>query len=192
MHATTIKMYKSDLCDIILEVSKSDHCYVDIKATLQEGMLQQNLEGYELKEDAILMFRHRVYVPNNQKLKSLLFSEMHKVPYVGHPGYQKTIIAIKKQYFWPSMKRDVVDFIARCLECQKVKAEHIHRAGFLQPFPIPEWKWEVVTMDFTTKLPNSINQNDSIMVVVDKLTKAAHFIPVKSAHKASNIAEIYM
>jgi hypothetical protein len=113
---------------------------------------------------------------------------MHKVPYVGHLGYQKTIVVLKKQYYWPG----VVNFIARCLECQKVKVEHKHPVGFLQPFPIPEWKWEVVTMDFMTKIPRIVKQHDSIMVVVDKLTKATHFIPVKSTHKETNIAEIYM
>ena len=70
--------------------------------------------------------------------------------------------------------------------------EHRHPAGLLQPLPIPEWKWEVVTIDFITKLPRSNRQHDSIMVVVDKFTKAAHFVPVKTTHKATNIAEIYM
>jgi hypothetical protein len=86
----------------------------------------------------------------------------------------------------------VVDFIARCLECQKFKDEHRHPAGLLQPFPIPEWKWEVVTMDFITKIPRTTKNHDSIMVVVDKLTKDAHFILVKFTHKATNIVDIYM
>ena len=90
------------------------------------------------------------------------------------------------------MKKEVVDFIARCLECQKVKAEHRHPTGLLQPLPIPEWKWEVVTLDFITKLPRKNKQHDSIMVVVDKLTKAAHFILVKLTHKATNIVDVYM
>ena len=89
------------------------------------------------------------------------------MPYVKHLMYQKTIATVKKQYYWPSMKNEVVDFIARCLECQKVKAKHIHLGGLLQPLPIPEWKWEVITMDFITKLPK---QHDSAMVVVDNLT----------------------
>jgi hypothetical protein len=87
------------------------------------------------------------------------------------------------------MKKDV-DFIARCLECQKVKAKHKHPAGFLQPLPIPEWKWEVVTMDFITKLPRTNKQHDFIMVVVDKLTKVAHFVPVKLTHKEDNIVYV--
>ena len=90
------------------------------------------------------------------------------------------------------MKNDVVEYIARCIKCQKVKVEHQHLAGLLLPLPIPECKWNVVTMDFITKLPKTIFQNDEIMVVVDKLTKAAHFIPIKTTHKAASIANIYL
>jgi hypothetical protein len=192
MHATTISMYQTDLRDRIIEVAKSDQRYEELREKLQQGILQQKLEEYELKEDGILMFRHRVYVPDSPELKNIILKELHNVPYVGHPGYQKTIATVKKQYYWPGMKKEVVDFIARCLECQKVKVEHRHPAGLLQPFPIPEWKWEVITMDFITKLPRSSKQHDSIMVVVDKLTKAAHFVPVKSTYKETNIVDIYM
>jgi hypothetical protein len=73
-----------------------------------------------------------------------------------------------------------------------VKTEHRHPTGFLQPLPIPEWKWEGVTIDFITKLSRTVNQYDSIMVVVDKLTKEAYFVYVKTTHKEENIAEIYM
>jgi hypothetical protein len=90
------------------------------------------------------------------------------------------------------MKKEVADFISKCLECQKVKDEHRHPAGLVQPLPIPEWKWEVVIMDFITKFPRTNKQHDFIMVVVDKLTKAAHFIPVKLTHKETKIADIYM
>jgi hypothetical protein len=86
----------------------------------------------------------------------------------------------------------VANYIGRCLECQKVKTNHRHPTGFLQPFPILEWKWEVFTTDFITKLPKTVKQHDSIMVVVDKLTKESHFIPIKTKHKATNIIEIYM
>ena len=93
----------------------------------------------------------------------MILREMHNVPYARHPGYQKTIAVVKSQYYWPVMKKEVVDFIARCLECQKVKAEHRHPNGLLQPLPIPEWKWEVVTMDFVTKLPKTNKQHDYII-----------------------------
>jgi hypothetical protein len=117
---------------------------------------------------------------------------MHNVPYAGHPGYQKTIAVVKSQYYWPCMKKEVADFVAICLECQKVKAEHRHPASLLQPLPIPEWKWEVVTMDFIAKLPRTNKQHDYIMVVVGKLTKAAHFVLVKLTHKETNIFYVYM
>jgi hypothetical protein len=66
--------------------------------------------------------------------------------------------------------------------------EHQHPTGLLQPFPIPEWKWEVISMDFITGFPKTQKQHDSIMVVVDKLSKSAHFIPVKSTYKVVHIA----
>jgi hypothetical protein len=117
---------------------------------------------------------------------------MHNAPYVGHQSYHKTIVVVKSQYYWPGMKKEVVDFIANCLECQKVKAKHRHPIGFLQQFPISEWKWEVVAMDVITKLPRTSKQHDHIMVVVDNLTKPSHFIQVKITHKEANIVGIYM
>jgi hypothetical protein len=77
------------------------------------------------------MCRGRIYVPNSQELKNIILGEIHNVPYVGHLGYQKTIATLKSQYYWPGMKKEVVDFIAKCLECQKVKVEHRHPVGFL-------------------------------------------------------------
>jgi hypothetical protein len=154
--------------------------------------LHKKIEQYKLDNDEILMYKGKIYVPNSQELKNMILREMHNVPYVRQLGYHKTIVVVKSQYYWPDMKKEVVDFISKFLECQKVKAEHRHPAGFLQTLPISEWKWEVVTMDFITKLPGTNKQHDSIMVVVDKLTKPTHFIPVKLTHKASNIVDVYM
>jgi hypothetical protein len=77
------------------------------------------------------MYMGRIYVSNSQELKNMILREMHNVPYVRHPGYQKTIAVVKSQYYWPGMKKEVVDFIDKCLECQKVKAEHRHIASLL-------------------------------------------------------------
>jgi hypothetical protein len=98
----------------------------------------------------------------------------------------------KNNIFGYGMKKDIAKYIARCLECQQVKVEHQHPTGLLQPFPLLEWKWEVITMDFIIGLPKTIKQHDAIMVVVDKLSKVAHFIPIKSTYKVVNIAEIFM
>eukprot|EP00253_Pinus_taeda_P016913 PITA_16913 len=90
------------------------------------------------------------------------------------------------------MKKNIVEYLSQCLECQQIKAEHQHPAGLLQPLPVPEWKWEVISMDFITGLPKTKRNNDSIFVVVDKLSKAAHFIPVQSTYRAAQIAHIFM
>jgi hypothetical protein len=100
--------------------------------------------------------------------------------------------AVKSHYFWLGMKREIDEYISICMECQKVKAEHRHPAGLLQPLPISESKWEVVTMDFITGLPKTRKQHDSIIFAVDKITKAAHFIPQKTTHKASDVVDIFL
>jgi hypothetical protein len=80
------------------------------------------------------------------------------------------------------MKREIASFISKCDICQRVKAERQCPAGLLQPLQVPEWKWESVGMDFITRFPRSSRGNDSIWVIVDRLTKVAHFIPVKTTY----------
>ena len=90
------------------------------------------------------------------------------------------------------MKNDLEEYIAKCFKCQQVKTEHQHPAGLLQPLLIPSWKWEIISLDFITGLPRNQNLNDSIMVVVDKLSRETHFIPVRTTYKAANIANIFL
>ena len=118
--------------------------------------------------------------------------EIHQAEYSGHPGYQKMIATARKQYFWPGMKKDSVEYIAKCMKFQQVKVEHQHPTGLLRPFPVPKWKWEVISTEFIIGFPMTMRQHDSIMAVVEKLTKAAHFILVKSTHKMDEIANIFM
>jgi hypothetical protein len=149
-------------------------------------------EGYQMFNDGLLTYKGRLYILNCDDLKRFIMDELHKRPYTGHPGYQKMITTTRKLFYWPRLKKDIVDYLAKCLECQQVKAEHRHPAGLLQPLPIPEWKWETISMDFITGLPKSTKQNDAIMVVVDKLSKVAHFIPIKSTCKEIDISSIFM
>jgi hypothetical protein len=165
---------------------------MELITKLQQVKMQQKVVDYELGIDGILLYRNIFYVPNSSELRSVILKEMHNVPYAGHPGYQKTISTVKIQYYWPGMKREIVDFIAKCLECQRVRDKHIHPVGLLQPLPIHEWKWEVVTMDFIMGYPRKSKQHDAIMVVVDKITKVTHFIPMKTTHKETNVVDIYM
>jgi hypothetical protein len=90
------------------------------------------------------------------------------------------------------LKKDIAKYLAQCIECQQVKPEHRHPVGLLHPLPIPEWKWETISMDFITGLSTLTKQNDAIMVVVDKLSKYSHFIPVKSTYKVIDIAQIFI
>ena len=78
------------------------------------------------------------------------------------------------------MKGDVVDYVAKCLTFQQVKAEHQRPAGLLQPLWIPEWKWEDIAMNFVVGLPKTVGQHDSVWVIVDRFTKSTHFLPVKT------------
>ena len=142
---------------------------------MQQHGITHKFEHYKL-EDGILKYKNKVYIPNSKNVNKSILKEMHDVLYAVHYGYKKTIEAYKNDYYWPRMKKEIAYYIARCLECQKVKFEHRHPTGLLQPLHIPKWKWDVVSMDFITKLPKTRSQHVVIMVVVDKLTKATHFM----------------
>eukprot|EP00253_Pinus_taeda_P023951 PITA_23951 len=173
-----------------VEISDQDSEYQQQKLQIQQYARGDNQQEYELDNAGLIYFKQRLYVPNQSRIKNLIMDEFHISHYAGHPGYQKMITTIRKEYFWPGMKKSIVKYLARCLECQQIKAEHQHPAGLLQPLPIPEWKWEIISMDFITGLPRTKKNNDSIMVVVGKLSKAEHFIPVQSTYKAAQIAHI--
>ena len=86
------------------------------------------------------MHRNEFYVLNCCEIGKLILQEMNNAPYAEHQGYQKTLASIRIEYFWPSMKKDISYYMARCMECQRVKVEHRHCTGLLQPLPIPKWK----------------------------------------------------
>ena len=90
------------------------------------------------------------------------------------------------------MKREIAKNVSECDVCQRVKASHLKVAGTLQPLPIPSWKWEDISMDFIVGLPNTSQKHDSIWVIVDRLTKTAHFILVNTTYSAKKYAEIYL
>ena len=90
------------------------------------------------------------------------------------------------------MKREIAEYVDVCVSCQRIKAEHQRPAGLLQPLQIPQWKWDEIGMDFIVGLPRTRTGYDSIWVVVDRLTKAAHFIPVKTTYNSAVLAELYM
>ena len=110
---------------------------------------------YHLTIDGLVRVRDMIYVPENNELKKVILREFHVKPYLGHLGYQMTLSAVKRFYYCMSLKKDVADFVARCLYFHMVKAECKHPGGLLQPIVIPEWKWEVISMDFFTGFPGN-------------------------------------
>ncbi|KAB2595534.1 S ribonuclease [Pyrus ussuriensis x Pyrus communis] len=142
--------------------------------------------------DDMLMQESRMFVPNNLDLKKAILDEAHISAYAMHPGATKMYHTIRPFYYWPGMKREIAEYVSRCAVCQHVKAERKKSFGLLQPLPIPEWKWENITMDFVYKLPRTHNGFDGIWVIVDRLTKSAHFIPVREKYSLGRLAELFI
>src|SRR6266508_1944171 len=90
------------------------------------------------------------------------------------------------------MMREIAQYIAECDVCQKVKADHLKLASTLQPLPIPAWKWEDIHMDFIVGLPRTAKGSDSIWVIIDRLTKSAHFISVRTKYPTRKYAKLYI
>jgi hypothetical protein len=90
------------------------------------------------------------------------------------------------------MRREIAKYVSECHICQRVKASHLRISGTLQPLPIPFRKWEEISMDFIVGLPNTSQRYDSIWVIVDRLTKTAHFLPIHTTYHTKKYAEIYL
>ncbi|GKE49563.1 putative reverse transcriptase domain-containing protein [Tanacetum coccineum] len=99
---------------------------------------------------------------------------------------------MKKLYWWPNMKADIATYVRKCLTCARVKAEHQRPSGLLVQPEIPEWKWDNITMDFITKLLKSSQGFDTIWVIVDRLTKSAHLLPIRENDPLDKLARLYL
>jgi hypothetical protein len=192
VHLSVVSASESDIKERAKTAQQTYAFFNTMTSYLKQEPAGMKYEGYQMLNDDLLTYKGILYIPNYDDLKRFIMDELHKRPYIGHPGYQKMITATRKLFYWPELKKDIVDYLAKCLECQQVKAEHRHPAGLLHPLPIPEWKWETISMDFITGLPRSTKHKDAIMVVVDNLSKVGHFIPVKSNCKAIYISIIFM
>jgi hypothetical protein len=131
-------------------------------------------------------------VPNIKKLEDKILCEAHESNYSIHSGGNKMYHDLKATYWWYGMNRDVAEYIDLCDTCQRVKAKHQQPAGLLQPLQVPEWKWEEIVMYFIVGLLRTQSGYDSIWVIVDQLTKVAHFIPDKTTYSGPQLAELYV
>ncbi|KAL0533863.1 hypothetical protein IC582_028134 [Cucumis melo] len=172
----------------IIDAQSNDPYLVEKRGLAEAGQTAE----FSLSSDGGLLFEGRLCVPSDGVIKTELLSEAHSSPFSMHPGSTKMYQDLKRVYWWRNMKREVAEFVSKCLVCQQVKAPRQKPAGLLQPLSIPEWKWESVSMDFITGLPRTLRGFTVIWVVVDRLTKSAHFVPGKSTYTASKWAQLYM
>ncbi|GJY33718.1 reverse transcriptase domain-containing protein [Tanacetum coccineum] len=129
-------------------------------------------------------------LPND--LRTLIMHESHKSKYYVHSGSDKMYQDIKKLYWWPNMKADIAIYVSKCLTCLKVKAEHQKPSGLLVQPKIPWWKWDNITMDFITKLPRTSSGYDTIWVIVNRLTKSTHFLPIRDNDSMDKLTRLYL
>ncbi|GJR07641.1 reverse transcriptase domain-containing protein [Tanacetum coccineum] len=167
------------------------------EALKQENILMENLHGLdqqmEKKEGESLYFMDRIWVPLIGDVRTMIMDEAHRSKYSVHPRADKMYHDLRDMYWWPGMKRDIATYVSKCLTCSKVKAEHQRPSGLLQQPEIPEWKWDKITMDFITKLPRSnVGPWTSIWVIVNRLTKSAHFLAIREDYSTEKLAKIYI
>ena len=175
------------LRDEITTAQQQDPNIMKLIDRVQNGVLS----GFSVY-DAILRYGPQLCVPTRDDLRNYIMKEAHTSAYTIHPGANKMYQDLRLQYWWNGMRRNISDFVTRCLMCQQVKIEHQRPAGKIQPLEILVWKWEEVTMDFVVKLPTTTGGYDSIWVVVDCLTKSAHFLPVKMGYTVRDYAKLFL
>ena len=159
--------------------------------------LRVDIEGgrkpeFQIRDDGVIVRRDRMCVPEIGELKREIMEEAHSSAYAMHPGSTKMYHTLREHYWWKGMKKEIADFVSRCLTCQQVKTEHQKPAGKIQPLPIPVWKWDKITMDFVIGLLRTRRQHDAIWVIVDRLTKFAHFLPVSNDDPLDKLAQLYV
>ena len=199
--ARGVKIETTNKMSLLANVQACSSLVDNIKATqdkdphlkkLIEDIKRGKVFEFKIDSEGILRLDTRLCVPNIDDLRKRILEEAHSSSYTVHPGSTKMYKDLKDVYWWEGMKRDVAEFVSKCLICQQVKAEHQKPAGLFQRIEIPEWKWERITMDFVTGLPRTLRGFDSTWVIVDRLTKSSHFLPVKTTYSIAQYARLYV
>ena len=172
----------------VLEAQRKDEKIAVIVSQIGNGKEIK----FTVNEDGVLYYKDRVCVPDDDDLRKAILEEAHSGSFAIHPGSTKMYQDLKMSFWWSGMKRDISEFVTKCFVCQRVKAEHQVPSGLLQSIRIPEWKWDRITMDFVVGLPLTGRKHDSIWVVVDRLTKSAYFLPVRTDYSLDKLAELYI
>jgi hypothetical protein len=130
----------------------------EIKRNIKEEMSP----GFTEDDQGVFWYKGRICVPKVKELKDKILREAHEFAYSIHPGGNKMYHDLKATYWWYGMKRDVIEYVALCDTCQRVKAKHQQLARLLQPLRVPKWKWEEITMNFMVGFPRTQSGYDSI------------------------------
>jgi hypothetical protein len=160
----------------IIASQKDDEGMGHIKRRMLEG--DPKVACFREDAQGMIWFKERLVVPKREALKKKILDEAHALRYSIHPGSTKMYHDLRQQFWWMRMKRETARYVSKCDTCQKVKANYMKPGGLLQPLSIPEWKWDDISMDFIVGLPMTAHKFDSIWVIIDQLSKSAHFIPV--------------
>lgn len=183
---TTVSTPISEILEVLRREATTLPDLIDLESSVKEG--NQN-QAFSVR-NGLIFYHHRYYVSPFSSLIPKLLQEAHDSPMAGHAGIKRTLVRLATIYFWPNMCKSVEQHIATCLICQQTKYSTQPPAGLLQPLPPPAQVWEAVTMDFITGLPPSRGYT-VILVVVDRLTKSAHFGPLPTGFTALKTAELF-
>ncbi len=141
-------------------------------------------------QQGLIRYKGRIYIGNHGHLRQELVKQLHASSLGGHSGIDNSYKRIKQLFYWPSMKADIEDMVKNCEVCIQNKVDGTPYAGLLQPLPIPTQAWQLISMDFIEALPRSEGK-DTILVVVDKFTKYAHFISLSHPYTATDVAKVF-
>jgi hypothetical protein len=139
----------------------------------------------------VLCYRNRIWVGHDSNMQHRIMSEFHNSAWGGHSGFPVTFAKLKRYFAWKGMKATVKQFVQSCAICQQSKPDRSKTPGLLQPLPIPDSAWQVVSLDFVEGLPTSSHYN-CILVVVDLFTKYGHFVPLLHPFTAPMVAQAFM
>jgi hypothetical protein len=131
-------------------------------------------------------------VPKKATFKKMILDEAHTLRYSIHLGSTKMYHDLRQQFWWTRMTHETARYVSECNTCQNVKADYMKPGGLLQPLSILNWKWDDISMDFIVGLPLTAHKCNSIWVIVDRLTKSGHFIPVNTNYNVQKYAKIYI
>jgi len=172
----------------LFDAQKRDKFCQDSLNKIKDSSNKIKSSLFSLKE-GILHFQNRIIVPSS--LKSKLLNKFHDEPLSGHQGFNRTLERLSRHYWWPNMKKDILNYVRSCEICNKNKVRRHKPYGKIQPLPIPSKPWEIIGVDFIVQLPSS-QDCTCIMVVADHLTKMVHLIPCSDVPTADLTAKLLL